>query len=151
MLSSKETWGKSQAVAHHGSVGELSDATRTPCRRKSGRASRRRGRGSTRPCGNSSSKLELENMARTDGQRGATDTQLEIDGEKGKRTASSPGVRVHARRGRGCPRWPDFAGVQGGKRGYAGRCNRPWLDCFRGELQGDEAVLHASTVRHLVV
>jgi hypothetical protein len=38
------------------------------------------GRGSTRPCGNSSGKLELENMARTDGQRGATDTQLEIDG-----------------------------------------------------------------------
>jgi hypothetical protein len=100
MYSSKKT-GEKEAASHHGSVGELGDATRTPCKGENGRASRRRGRGSTRPCGNSSGKLELENMARTDGQRGATDTQPEIDGEKGKRTASSPGVRVHARRGRG--------------------------------------------------
>jgi hypothetical protein len=37
--------------------------------------------------------------------------------------------------------WPDFASIQGGRRGCAGRCSRSWLDSLNGDDAFDYAEL----------
>jgi hypothetical protein len=81
-------------------------------------------------------------IQRTDGQLLDPQRVTKRKGEQQKRKRSSLQERVRAREAGGEPRWPDFAGVQGGRRGLAGRCSCPWLDSLNRDDADDDAELH---------
>jgi hypothetical protein len=96
-------------------------------------------RGSRRSCRNSCGELELENMARTNGSEGSdrNTTRTQHRG-RGKERRAHQEVSGVLREVGGGPERPDFAGIQGGRRGCASHCSRYWFDSFMAD--GDDDV-----------
>jgi hypothetical protein len=86
-------------------------------------------------------------------QRSATGIESSDENGRGKGGKGSQAHRKDAgvlgKTGEG-PKLPDFAGVQGGRRGLAGRCSCPWLNSLNGDDVDNDADLQDALAWRLV-